>query len=135
MTNDWTVSSPRLLGEVHLAETDQAFLDGLGTWLVRALHGCTPGAVREAVIVLGELVTNAFRHAEAPYAVRAALPTLGNAVRLEVHDSTTSPSTGWALGKGLLIVRGLCPDWGVEHLPTGKTVWAELPLLVRPVVD
>jgi hypothetical protein len=122
----------RLLGEARLATVDDGFLAGLHTWLHGRLHGCTPGAIREAAIVLGELVTNAFRHAVPPFTVRLTLPAPGRIVRMEVYDGSASPATGWALGKGLLVVRGLCPDWGVEHLPGGKAVWAELPLLVQP---
>lgn len=120
------------LGEARLAIADNTFLADLRAWLDGPLRGCTPGAIREATIVLGELVTNAFRHAQPPYTVRLSLPGSGNAVRMEVCDRTPSPATGWALARGLLVVRGLCPDWGVEHLPGGKAVWAELPLLVQP---
>lgn len=72
--------------------------------------------MREATIVLGELVTNAYRHAEA----RLTPPRPGIAVRPEVHDGTASPTTGWPPGKGLLLVRGRCPDRGVEHRADGK---------------
>jgi hypothetical protein len=122
----------RLLGEASLAAADEEFLAGLCRWVEEPLSGCTPGAVREATIVLGELVANAYRHAEPPFQVRLTLPEPGTAVRLEVHDGTASPATGWALGRGLHLVRGLCPDWGVEHRPDGKAVWAELPVLVPP---
>jgi len=126
------MTGDRLLGEARFQAADEAFLAGLRDWLETPLLGCTPGAVAEAAIVLGELVTNAFRHARPPFLVRLTLPGPGNAVRMEVHDGTATPATGWPLGKGLLVVRGLCPDWGVEHRPDGKGVWAELPLLVAP---
>lgn len=124
--------STRVLGDVRLAAPDDRFLSGLRRWLETPLRGCTPGAVREATIVLAELVTNAYRHAQPPFRIRLTMPRPGNAVRMEVHDGMASPATGWPLGKGLLVVRGLCPDWGIEHRPDGKAVWAELPLLVTP---
>jgi hypothetical protein len=123
----------RLLGEARLTTTDDAFLTRLRPWLDDALYGCTPGAIREATVVVAELLANAYRHARPPFTVRLTLPLPGTVVRIEVRDATASQATGWALGKGLLVVRGLCPDWGVEHLPTGKAVWAELPLLVQPI--
>ena len=122
----------RVLGEARLTDADEEFVTGLRHWLETPLRGCTPGAVREASIVLGELVTNAYRHAAPPFEVLLTLPRPGTAVRLEVHDGAASPATGWSLGRGLLVVRGLCPDWGVEHHPDGKAVWAELPVLVPP---
>lgn len=124
-----------LLGETSLTGADDAFLAGLDDWLAAPLRGCRVGARREATIVLRELVANAYRHAEPPFAVRLTLPPPGAAVRMEVHDSTASPGTGWPLGKGLFVVRGLCPDWGVEHRPDGKAVWAELPLPGTPAGD
>lgn len=126
------MSPARLLGEARFTDADPDFHAEVHRWLETPLRGCTRGAVKEAAIVLGELVANAFRHAQPPFTVRLTLPEPGTAVRLEVHDGTESPATGWPLGKGLLVVRGLCPDWGIEHRPDGKAVWAELPLLVTP---
>lgn len=125
--------STRVLGEARLAAADPAFLTGLRAWLERPLDGCTPGVVKEVTIVLGELVANAFAHASAPFTVRLTLPRPGHVVRMEVHDGTAASPTIWPAGKGLFVVRGLCPDWGVEPRPDGKAVWAELPILVAPV--
>jgi hypothetical protein len=123
----------RVLASARLPGPDPEFLAGLRRWLEAPLHGCTPGAVREAAVVLGELLGNAFRHAQPPFAVEVSLPSPGTAVRLEVRDGTPSATTGWPLGRGLLLVRRLCPDWGIEHDTDGKSVWAELPVLVAPV--
>ncbi|MGH3881402.1 MAG: ATP-binding protein [Actinophytocola sp.] len=125
-------TSDQVLAEAHLAGVDRAFLGVVDRWLEEPLRGCTRGAVREASFVLAELLSNAFRHARPPFAVRVALPQLGGALRLEVHDGMASSTTGWPLGSGLRVVRALCPDWGIEHEPDGKAVWAELPILVSP---
>ncbi|WP_084735461.1 ATP-binding protein [Actinophytocola xinjiangensis] len=122
----------RILGEARFEATDHAFLTGLRGWLEGPLDGCTPGVVKEVTIVLGELVANAFQHARPPFAVRLTLPRPGHVVRMEVHDGTVPAPTAWPAGKGLFVVRGLCPDWGVEPRPEGKAVWAELPILVAP---
>lgn len=124
--------TPRVLGEARLDTADPTFLSGLRAWLTRPLDGCTPGVVKEVTIVLGELTANAFQHASPPFTVRLTLPQPGHVVRMEVHDSMPASTAGWPPGKGLFVVRGLCPDWGVEPRPDGKAVWAELPILVAP---
>jgi len=116
----------RVLGQARLAEIDPVLLMDLRGWLERPLGDATPQVYRDVTIVVGELMTNAFRHAEPPFDVRLAVPLSGRGVRVEVGDSTVSPATGWPLGKGLLIVRDLCAGWGVERRPDGKVVWAEV---------
>jgi len=123
----------RVLARTRLSTADPEFLAGVRRWLEPSLRGCTPGAIREAAVVLGELLGNAFRYAQPPFAVEVSLPSPGTAVRVEVHDATPAAAAGWPLGRGLLIVRRLCPDWGVERDVDGKAVWAELPVLVAPV--
>lgn len=123
----------RLLAEARLPEPDDLFLAGLRRWVAGSMRGCTSGAIQEACIVLGELLANAFRHASGPYGVHV-LSTEG-AVRLRVEDTVPAPATPWAVGKGLLVVRGLCPVWGVEPCVAGKAVWADLPVLVAPLPD
>lgn len=130
----------RLPAEIHLASADPVFRTGLPTWLREPLDGCTPGAIREAAVVLGELLTNAFRHALPPYRVRVAALSDGHLIRLAVTDGSPGRADTWRLGRGLLVVRGMCPRWGIEpdRLPSadgvveGKTVWAMLRVLVPP---
>ena len=126
----------RLPAEIHLAAADPGFRGGLSTWLRAPLEGCTPGAIREAAVVLGELVGNAFDHASPPYRVRVAGRSSGHLIRLSVTDASPGPVDGWLLGRGLRLVRGMCPQWGVEPARlrgvAGKTVWAQLRVLVPP---
>lgn len=114
-----------VLCEARFAEVDAPFLLDVRGWLEPRLGGCPPGLVRQAAIVLGELMANAYRHAEPPYVARLIAPRPGDTIRVEVHDGTSALAGGWALGRGLLIVRDLCPDWGVEPGHDGKVVWAE----------
>ncbi|WP_426502110.1 STAS domain-containing protein [Dactylosporangium sp. McL0621] len=85
--------------------------------------------VGPVLMVTGELVTNAVRHAGTEIglsvelgryyvivAVRDGRPTLP---RLRTPD----PETG---GRGLLIVEGLCASWGSAPTVTGKIVWGTL---------
>lgn len=126
----------RLPTEIRLTAVDPEFRAGLSPWLRVPLDGCTPGAIREAAIVLGELLDNAFGHAEPPYQVLVAGRAGGHVIRLAVTDSSPGTADEWRLGKGLLVVRGMCPRWGVVATgadgAAGKTVWALLPVLVPP---
>lgn len=128
------MTTPRgsLLGEADLSSADRAFRADLLHWTARVLPGCTPGVIREAAIVIGELLTNAYSHGEPPFRVSISAHRGGHLLRLAVDDGATAPHTTWSPGKGLFVVRGLCRTWGVQPNPTGKTVWAELPVLVPP---
>lgn len=124
----------RILDEIHLAAAEPHFPAALRTWIRDTLDGCTSGAIGEATVVLDALVTNAFRHAVPPYRVRLAAARRGHMIQLAVADGTPDKADGWRLGRGLIIVRGLCTRWGtVPHQPAGgKTVWAELPVMIPP---
>jgi len=120
------------LGEIWTAGTDLTFVEELYRWLGGPLHGCTAGAVREARIVAGELVANAFGHGAPPFAVRVSLVGGARMVRLEVDDGGSLDAMRWQPRRGLRLVRRLCETWGVANRQSGKTVWAELPVLVSP---
>lgn len=136
MSDTASGQAPRLPAEIHLTATDPGFRSGLSTWLRVPLDGCTRGAIREAAVVLGELVGNAFDHAAPPYRVRVTGRSSGHLIRLSVTDSSPGPADGWQLGRGLRLVRAMCPQWGVEPARVrgiaGKTVWAQLRVLVPP---
>lgn len=124
-----------VLGSATLPSADQRFRADLLRWTARLLLGCTPGAIREATIVLGELLTNAYHHARPPFHVSISTRRDGYVLRLAVADAAPAPSTRWAPGKGLFVVRGLCRTWVVEPRDGGKTVWADLPVLVPPAAE
>lgn len=129
-------SDEHLLGEARLPAADQDFVTNLPDRLDQTLDGCTQGAIREAHTVLTELLTNAFRHAAPPYRVRLTAQHDGLLVRIAVTDGTGRSTEPWTLRRGLHVVRELCPSWGITPDPVdgtlGKTVWAELPVLVPP---
>jgi anti-sigma regulatory factor (Ser/Thr protein kinase) len=80
-------------------------------------------------LVVSELATNVVGHAHTRFCVGLGL-TPGLA-RIEVTDQAPwTPSQGFPRrrlrGRGLLVVRALCEDWGVEFLDGSKKVWAEL---------
>ena len=86
----------------------------------------------EAALVVTELATNAVLHAGSAFSVSLALS--GGAIRISVGDAVPLGPTGVdkqlaaASGHGLGVVAAMATRWGVETVPSGKTVWAELPL-------
>jgi anti-sigma regulatory factor (Ser/Thr protein kinase) len=83
----------------------------------------------DVLLVVSELATNVIGHAHTWFCVGLGLsPGLA---RIEVTDRAPwTPSQGFPSldlrGRGLLVVRALCEDWGVEFVEGSKKVWAEV---------
>jgi anti-sigma regulatory factor (Ser/Thr protein kinase) len=79
-------------------------------------------------LLVGELVTNAIRHAQPPIQLRMILDTM---LSCEVSDASgTAPHHRRADrydegGRGLMLVARLAARWGTRHTATGKTIWAQ----------
>lgn len=101
-------------------------------WAREVLGDLTEDDLEDVVLVLNELVSNALDHGVAPRRLRLHRSTNPCSVRVEVADgSSDEPVVGTSRlhsdrGRGLIIVDGLAEDWGVEHQPSGKTVWAQI---------
>ncbi|WP_019075765.1 ATP-binding protein [Streptomyces hokutonensis] len=96
----------------------------------------------DAVLVVSELLGNAFGHGTTPVRLSLALHEQAGHQSLLIQVSDTSPgfdtkavrarwtrpsstlSTG---GRGLLLVEALSRSWGDRHHRRGHTVWADLP--------
>ncbi|HEX6526501.1 MAG TPA: ATP-binding protein [Streptosporangiaceae bacterium] len=82
-----------------------------------------------AVLLAGELVTNAIRYASRPVSVRLMLT---DSLLCEVQDDDHhlpvlgNPGPTDDNGRGILLVSRLARRWGVSRLPTGKVVWFEV---------
>ena len=92
-------------------------------------------AVRDAALVISELLSNAILHAYPLPGERlqVAWAVDGSSVEVAVSDggSATIPHAGHPLpssisGRGLSIVEHLCQTWGVRADDVGLTVWAVL---------
>ncbi|MFA3836978.1 ATP-binding protein [Streptomyces aureus] len=94
-------------------------------------HGDQAGAV---ALLVSELATNAllhgcFRDRLFQVELRLTQSTLRISVsdpRGEALPEPRPASEGQQFGRGLLIVRELASDWGVERRSVGKTVWCEV---------
>ena len=86
--------------------------------------------VDDAVLVMSELVTNAFLHGKSPVVVQ--ISASDDVVRLEVADASRSaPMRGLAdsnamTGRGVGLIETLSARWGVAPEAHGKTVWCEI---------
>ncbi|WP_328610809.1 ATP-binding protein [Amycolatopsis sp. NBC_00345] len=116
--------------EFALTDTDGELLRRVRSWVREHLADLDTFALTDAVQVVDELTTNALSHGRPPQCLR--LLRRPGRVRVEVDDGALArarpraPSvTG---GRGLLLVAALSDAWGQYATPTGKTVWAELPL-------
>ncbi|WP_244317411.1 SpoIIE family protein phosphatase [Streptomyces bauhiniae] len=87
-------------------------------------------------LIVSELVTNAVRYAGGPVGLRLAR---NDVLVCEVTDpSNTQPRLRRALwsdegGRGLFLVAQLSTRWGSRYGRSGKTIWAEQPLIPRDV--
>lgn len=87
-----------------------------------------------AELMVSELVTNVVLHARTDLVVRLGLRSTATAtlLRVGVHDRSSRPPRAMrysdlaATGRGLMIVRTLASDSGVQTDADGKTVWFEL---------
>ncbi|MFK8847276.1 ATP-binding protein [Streptomyces sp. Ac-502] len=111
----------------------------LARTFVREYIAChVPGAsadhIDRVTLVTSELVSNSIRYGTEPGdSLRLVLDADGGRTRVEVHDPVrrrprTRPESGVRTrGRGLLVLDALCPgSWGVDAIPLGKSVWAEV---------
>jgi serine/threonine-protein kinase RsbW len=120
----WQVELPAAESAARLAR--QATRAAVAVWRLGDLTD-------PAVLLVSELVTNAFQHA-APGASGTVLRLeySGSWLRIEVHDASPhgpEPRTpDWLdeSGFGLMLVDALAAKWGVQQTTQGKAVWAEL---------
>jgi alkanesulfonate monooxygenase SsuD/methylene tetrahydromethanopterin reductase-like flavin-dependent oxidoreductase (luciferase family) len=100
---------------------------GVRRHLADAVH---PDVLADVLLVVGELVENAYRHTASPRRLRVSRE--GCAVRVEVSDGDpTEPALHFAAAgehrrHGLLLVHQVCREWGFRPTGDGKTMWGVL---------
>lgn len=117
-------------GGIDAAATARyAVTDGLGADVAQQ-------TIEDVLLVISELVTNAVRHAGADSegeTIEVTVKNTGQAIRIEVVDFAPAAEPQLRRGDdpggmGLVVVSGLCPEWGTEQEEGRKTVWAEYPV-------
>lgn len=119
--------------EVRVLDADSEVIAGsrarellrkaLGEWGLSAIH-------EDAELVVTELVTNAVIHGGSTF--RLQLSRTAAALRIEVVDDGAGtpeprPQDDEAEGgRGIMLVDAMSSSWGVEDVPQGKLVWAEI---------
>ncbi|WP_447002143.1 ATP-binding protein [Saccharothrix isguenensis] len=107
-------------------------------WAREVLSGLTDDDLGDCLLVITELVANAYDHGEAPRRVRLHRSSEPRSVRVEVFDAThgevvvEKSRLGEHRGRGMVLVAYLSTAWGVEFHERGKTVWAEVPCSAPP---
>ena len=127
------------LRRVHWADVTRTFAGSRED--TRAARGFALGMLEpwrgeqlaaDAALVVTELATNAVLHAGSAFSVSLTLSR--GAIRVSVADTLPLGPAGGdkqlaaAAGHGLGVVAAVATRWGVESVPSGKAVWAELPL-------
>ena len=117
-------------------ETIDATPEGPGT-ARRAVEALAPaidtGVLRDAQLLVSELVTNSIKHSRCDDPVRLRVWTRSSGLKVEVADggcgfeagSPVGPRDDAEGGRGLLILETLADRWGVEH-DARTRVWFEL---------
>lgn len=119
-------------------------------WVAALCDGLSPAERADVLLLTSELVTNAVRHPqpvarEEPH-VRVDLLRTDEVVRVQVHDhdgQVLPPTTPAFPGQveplegqmGLPMVATIASAWGARRVETGKIVWFEVPVSVRPPVE
>jgi anti-sigma regulatory factor (Ser/Thr protein kinase) len=87
--------------------------------------------MEDVPLLVSELATNAVLHARSDFEVTVIRSP--QSIRVEVFDQNTrlpsfavAPTDAYS-GRGLMLLRGLSTNWGVEsHSDIGKTIWFEV---------
>lgn len=120
-----------LLGEPRSARAARRFV---AEYLAHHAPEAADEHVNTVVLVACELAGNAIRYGTEPGDFfRVVVGTDDRRTRVEVHDPVRRRprrrprSEARGRGRGLLVLDALCAGtWGVEDIPMGKAVWAEV---------
>ncbi|USX52968.1 ATP-binding protein [Lentzea sp. HUAS12] len=99
-------------------------------WVRLELMGEEADAVADVLLVVNELVSNAYRYTSEPSFLRVVVEL--KKIRVEIaHDARAHPPLRKVSrpqrGYGLVLVARLSDRWGVDRAHGGTVVWADLP--------
>lgn len=99
-------------------------------WVRLELTRENPDCVADVLLVVNELVSNAYRYTSEPSFLRVAVEETKIRVEIE-HDARANPPLRKVSrpqrGYGLVLVARLSDRWGVDRAHGGTVVWADLP--------
>ncbi|WP_433261137.1 ATP-binding protein [Actinosynnema sp. CS-041913] len=111
---------------------DTVRLASVRSWTAAALTGWTEDEREDCLLVMNELVSNAYDHGSGPRRLRLSCASPPGLVRIEVDDTSSEAPTprrsriSTTRGRGLVIVQQLSQQWGVIFHDFHKTVWAQI---------
>ncbi|SFR29602.1 Anti-sigma regulatory factor (Ser/Thr protein kinase) [Lentzea waywayandensis] len=99
-------------------------------WVRLELMGEDADAVADVLLVVNELVSNAYRYTSEPSFLRVVVEE--HRIRVEIeHNANAHPPLRKVSrpqrGYGLVLVARLSDRWGVDRALGGTVVWADLP--------
>lgn len=99
-------------------------------WVRLELTGENTDCVADVLLVVNELVSNAYRYTSEPSFLRVVVEK--SKIRIEIaHDARANPPLRKVSrpqrGYGLVLVARLSDRWGVDRAHGGTVVWADLP--------
>jgi anti-sigma regulatory factor (Ser/Thr protein kinase) len=108
-------------------------------FVVNAIRNAPPHVIEAVAVAVSELATNCVRHAGTDFSVD--VDKTPDRLRVEVADDGSgtptmrSPEPSELSGRGLLLVRELSDEWGVEpsRERPGNRVWFTVHLPARPL--
>ncbi|WP_245805275.1 ATP-binding protein [Amycolatopsis australiensis] len=115
---------------LDVAGTDRTGLSAARRWAEAKLGTLRETDLIDTLIVIGELLENAYVHGGGPLQLRLHHEHAPCRVTVAVADVGKGeprkrvPDRGG--GRGLMLVDQLCLDWGVSHHDDGKLVWARV---------
>jgi anti-sigma regulatory factor (Ser/Thr protein kinase) len=132
---DWADEDPGPWAVLDMTGTDPTELSAARWWAETKLGTLAEPDRIDTLMVVAELLDNAYRHGGGPRQLRIRYRHRPCDVTVAVIDAGTgkprlrAPDRGG--GRGLLIVDRLCAGWGVRHHDDGKLVWGRLPCTAR----
>jgi anti-sigma regulatory factor (Ser/Thr protein kinase) len=123
------------LSAVTVFPRDVSSVSAARAWLCEAIDDerLPPERLRDAVLLLSELVTNALRHAHGDIVCHGSVSLDGTQIRIAVGDASELGPELLPVdpervgGIGVLLLERIADRWGVAKYPGGKVVWATLP--------
>jgi anti-sigma regulatory factor (Ser/Thr protein kinase) len=127
----WTQADEPGWQVLDVAGRDPADLAAARRWTETRLAGLGEPHRVDTLLVVGELLDNAYHHAGGPVQLRLRPVRHPCEVTVAVADRGSGVPRprvpGRDGGRGLLLVDRICLGWGVSHHDDGKLVWARVP--------